>query len=206
MWPEKFWHFFRHCADTFIHSLGNTWLGLAINIAFAVGTIAATLFLVHRKHGRDAMLTKWTNESKMAAKVGLICASFLYVPLALFSIGKAVYEDHEGLVQVSKGQRSAIARMQAEPLTANIHQVSTEGKRATFVYLANKVIVPAVVTVHCDGPIAEVQASIVDTKIMIARAAWQLPDDPKTWMVGDRFSGMDADVPDANFLYLARGC
>jgi hypothetical protein len=64
----------------FVQSLGSTWLGFAINVLFAVGTTAITLYLVFRKRGREAMVMFWREEVRTAFRVGLTCAAVLYIP------------------------------------------------------------------------------------------------------------------------------
>lgn len=185
MWLQHLHHFIVACADVFIRSLGSTWLGFAINVLFAIGTTAITLYIVRRKRGKEAMIMHWREELRTAFLVGLTCAAVLYVPLIFYSVGKAVYEDHENLVQVSTGQREAIKRIGTEPLAPTILEMSVppeNDKRKTFVYLANKTIVPAVVIVHCDGPVEDLQGWILDSKVMIARGAYHAPGDTKTWM------------------------
>src|ERR1035437_6678563 len=116
MWLVSLRHFISYCLDVFIQSLGSTWLGFGINALFAVGTVVITLYLVRRKHGREAMLAHWKEEMRTAFFVGLVCAAVLYIPVFIYAIGKAVYEDHQNLVQVSNGQRAAIKRIETEPL------------------------------------------------------------------------------------------
>jgi len=182
MWLRHLWHFFGACTDTFIHSLGSTWLGFAVNVFFAVGTTAITLYLVRRKHGREAMIMHWKEEVSIALKVGLVCAAILYIPIIFYSVGKAVYEDHESLVTVSDGQRAAIRRINVVPLAPVLLELplSRSDKQKSFIFLANKTTAPAVIVVSCDGPISQLQGSILNSRVMMARQSYLAA--PNVWM------------------------
>ena len=185
MWLIHLRHFFSSCLNVFIQSLGSTWLGFGVNVLFAIGTIAITLYLVQKKHGKAAMLSHWKDEMSMAFRVGLACSVVLYLPIAIYAVGKAVYEEHEGLVGVSKGQITALARLNGEPLSPDIHEMEIGNDnvhRKYFVYLTNKTTIPAVIHVSCDGPIEDLQGSMLDSKVMLARPSYRVPSGGNDWI------------------------
>ena len=57
----------------------------------------------------------WDTDAKFTLKVSLIAAACVYIPIALWSVGKGMYEDHEGLVARSRTQNLAL-RADAETL------------------------------------------------------------------------------------------
>ncbi len=54
------------------------------------------------------MLSQWREEYKGPMRFALWCSLVIYGPVVIWSVGKAVYEDHEGLVGRSKAQRLTI--------------------------------------------------------------------------------------------------
>lgn len=97
-------------ASIFVSSIGTTWLGLALGILLALSSVGVTAWRVFKTHGRDALLIHWRGNAKTALRASVLSAAVIYMPVLLWSVGWAVYEDHAGLVARSRSQRELISR------------------------------------------------------------------------------------------------
>lgn len=120
MWLVHFGHFVGTVIGIFFGAIGSTILGLFIDGAFAVSITAVALYRKNRVEGWGAMLRHWRQEYKAALRVAIWSALIIYGPVVGWSIGKAAYADHEGLVSRSQEQRKQIRMDQG-----NILQQST---------------------------------------------------------------------------------
>jgi hypothetical protein len=114
MWLHHFFNLLASAASIFVDAIGTTFLGLWLGIAFALATTLATLWRIRRKHGVDAMMKHWEENAKIALRVSLFCAAAIYIPVIVWSIGRAVYNDHEYFVGIAKDQRERIAKDTAD--------------------------------------------------------------------------------------------
>jgi hypothetical protein len=110
MWLHHLVNLLASVLSIFVESIGTTWLGLWLGVAFGLATILASMWHIRRKHGRDAMVKHWEENAKIALRVSIVCASIVYLPIFLWSVGKAVYEDHRYLVGYTKIQKENARR------------------------------------------------------------------------------------------------
>jgi hypothetical protein len=108
MWLHHLFNLLASATSIFVDVIGTTFLGLFLGIAFALATALATLWRIRLKHGADAMRKHWEDDIKIGLRVSLVCAAVIYIPVIVWSVGKAVYNDHQQLVQRSHDQRHAI--------------------------------------------------------------------------------------------------
>ena len=87
MWIQHLFSLLGTAASSFIEAIGTTGLGLGLGLAFAVLTGGTTLYRVFRSHGWDAMLSHWEDDLKIAARVSIICALCIYLPVAAWKLG-----------------------------------------------------------------------------------------------------------------------
>jgi hypothetical protein len=131
MWLHHLFNLLVYAASIFVDAIGTTFLGLWLGIAFALATTVATLWRIRRKHGADAMMKHWEDDAKIALRVSLVCAAVIYIPVIVWSVGKAVYQDHIYFLAQIKQQRdeagtaqTQIADMRAQ--CANSQAISTD--------------------------------------------------------------------------------
>jgi hypothetical protein len=125
MWLHHLFNLLAAAASTFVEAIGTTFLGLWLGIAFALATVLASLWRIRRKHGRQAMLTHWEDDAKIALRVSVVCALIVYCPIAFWSVGKAIYEDHQYLAGFAKKQSITIAQNNA---ASQVSQTSLQGQ------------------------------------------------------------------------------
>lgn len=133
MWMVHLGHFLGTVIGTFFSAIGTTLLGLLIDGAFAASIAVATLYRKRRTEGWIAMLKHWRQEYKAGLRFAFWAAVIIYGPVALWSVGKAVYEDHRGLVARSQEQRIAI-KVEAQKL-----QVQTDSDAKNITACQNQV-------------------------------------------------------------------
>src|ERR1700730_514855 len=109
MWIHHLFSFIGAVIQVFVDLIGTTLLGLFVGIGFAVATGLATMFRIRRNHGREAMVKHWNEDVKTALRVSGVCAVVIYGPILLWSVGRAAYVDHQGLVRRSREQRIIIS-------------------------------------------------------------------------------------------------
>lgn len=107
-------HFIGTVIGIFFGAIGSTLLGLLIDGAFAASLAAATLYKKSRVEGWRAMLMHWRKEYKAGLKFAIWAALIFYGPVVVWSVGRAVYEDHQGLVDRYREQRAALQRERAD--------------------------------------------------------------------------------------------
>jgi hypothetical protein len=108
MWMQHLSSFIGSVAHVFFEAIGTTILGWIVNGAFAASLALTALNKINRQQGWRAMLNHWRKEYKRALKFSLWCAVIIYSPIFVYSVGKAVYEDHEGLVHRSHDLREVV--------------------------------------------------------------------------------------------------
>ena len=109
MWIRHLFSLLAVAGAIFIEAIGTTWLGKALDIAFVAIITTGALNKIRQKGGWSAMRLHWDDNMKYTAKVSVLAALIIYIPVALWSIGSAVYKDHQGLVQRSRTQSQLIA-------------------------------------------------------------------------------------------------
>lgn len=93
MWLS-FLHLLRHSGHDFIEALGTTWFGIIVSCGFLVASFVATLIVVYRRNGREAMLARWSQKAKVALPVTFLCGLAIYGPLFLWQTVTTVFSDH----------------------------------------------------------------------------------------------------------------
>ena len=106
MWIQHLFSLIGAAVRLFFEVIGTTLLGRLIDVAFASAVVIATLVRANRERGRRAMWELWQGEYRSAVKFSLWCAFIIYMPIVVWSVGRAVYEDHEVLVQRSQDLRN----------------------------------------------------------------------------------------------------
>ena len=109
MWIHHLFSFIGTVLQVFVDLIGTTLLGLFVGIGFALATVLAAMLRIRRNHGVQAMVKHWNDDVKTALRVSGVCALVIYGPILLWSIGRAMYVDHGGLVQWSREQRTVIS-------------------------------------------------------------------------------------------------
>jgi hypothetical protein len=108
MWIQHLFSFIGTILHIFFDAIGSTLLGRLVDIAFGASIAIAVLLKTKREQGWRPMLKHWQEEYRSALKFSMWCALIIYGPILVWAIGKAVYEDHLGLVTRSRIQRSSI--------------------------------------------------------------------------------------------------
>lgn len=101
-------HFLGAIFGVFFSAIGSTGLGKSADIVFVVLVSALSVRHAHRRGGWDEVKRFWDEEAKFTLRASLIAAACIYIPIALWSVGRATYEDHMGLVTRSHEQRKAL--------------------------------------------------------------------------------------------------
>ena len=114
MWLHHLLNLLASAGSIFFNAIGTTLLGRVIDIAFAISLAITVLYKTHREQGMSAMMKHWRQEYKAGIHFALWCALIIYFPVAIWSLVKAVYEDHLDLVTRSRVQRSLISGDAAE--------------------------------------------------------------------------------------------
>ncbi|MGA3373002.1 MAG: hypothetical protein ABSC48_14695 [Terracidiphilus sp.] len=125
MWLQHLFSFFGAVVQVFFDAIGTTVLGRVVDLAFAFSVTAAALRSVHRESGWRAMLDHWQSNYKAGVKFVLWCAFIIYSPVILWSIGRAVYQDHVGLIEKARSQRVS-AEDQKKLLEAQVVDLRVE--------------------------------------------------------------------------------
>jgi hypothetical protein len=68
MWLHHLVNLLASAASIFVEAIGTTFLGLWLGIAFALATVLASLWHIRRLHGREAMMTHWEENAKIALR------------------------------------------------------------------------------------------------------------------------------------------
>ena len=108
MWLQHMFSFIGTIVRYFIGAIGTTVVGWLVDLAFASSLAIAVLFKKNKEHGWRAMLDHWRREYKEGIRFALLCALIIYMPVIIWSIGKAIYEDHEYFVGTAKNLRASI--------------------------------------------------------------------------------------------------
>jgi hypothetical protein len=82
----------------FFESIGTTLLGRAVDIAFAGSIAVAVLYQKKQEGGWRLMFEHWRAEYRAGLRFALWAAIIIYTPVVVWSVGKAVYDDHQNLV------------------------------------------------------------------------------------------------------------
>jgi hypothetical protein len=108
MWLHHMFNLLANAASVFVEAIGTTWLGLGLAILFGLSTAGATAYRIYQQHGWEAMLDHWRDDAKIALRISGICAALIYVPIVFWSVGKAIYVDHQYLVSFGRQQSKTI--------------------------------------------------------------------------------------------------
>jgi hypothetical protein len=109
MWIQHFFSFVGTAFHIFFDAIGTTPLGRIVDIAFGASLVIVALAKTNKNHGLSAMIAHWKNKYRSALKFSAWCALIIYSPIMIWCVGKAVYEDHQGLVKRSSSQRAKMA-------------------------------------------------------------------------------------------------
>jgi hypothetical protein len=120
MWIQHLFSLIGTTIRIFFDAIGSTLLGKLVDCAFAGAVGFVILLKVRKKSGLRAMIQHLLNQYGDPLKFALWCALIVYGPIYIWSVGKAVYEDHQGLVASLRKERNAIG------LDAAILQKTTE--------------------------------------------------------------------------------
>jgi len=96
LWRYHLFNVFSRAEQSFLQSIGTTGLGFHAAWAIPVLSFIASLVLVRRQRGRDAMLTHW-QEAGLALRVLLIAMFLYFVPIFCWNFVKVTYNDHQSL-------------------------------------------------------------------------------------------------------------
>jgi len=107
MWLHYLLNLLASAASVFFNAIGATFLGVLVDVAFAGSVAFIALHKKRRDEGWGAMLNHWRKEYKAGIRFALLSALILYGPVIVWSVGKAVYEDHEGLVAAAAKYKQA---------------------------------------------------------------------------------------------------
>jgi hypothetical protein len=105
MWLHHLLNLLASAASIFFDAIGTTLLGRLVDLAFAVSVAVVVLHNKRRKEGWRAMVNHWRQEYKEGIRFTLWCVLILYSPVVIWSVGKAVYDDHEYFVGHVQSQR-----------------------------------------------------------------------------------------------------
>lgn len=108
MWIQHLLSFIGSFLRIFFDAIGTTILGRLVDLAFAASVVVTALWKVKEQNGWRAMLVHWQQNHKAGLRFAAWCALVIYGPVIVWSIGKAVYEDHQTLVARSQSQRRQI--------------------------------------------------------------------------------------------------
>ncbi len=108
MWIPHAFSLLGKILQIFIDAIGDTWIGLVLGIAFGSSVVVDVLLQKKRSEGWKAMLNHWRQEHRSAMKFAIWAALVIYGPVAAWSVGKAIYEDHNYFVGFAKGQWKAL--------------------------------------------------------------------------------------------------
>lgn len=97
MWTH-FGHFVGLVFGVFFDSIGSTLLGRLVDTAFAMSIAVAVLYQKHLQGGWRMMFGHWKDEYKAGLRFAVWSAIVIYTPVIVWSVGKAVYDDHQGLM------------------------------------------------------------------------------------------------------------
>ena len=98
MWLEHLLNLISTAASIFFVAIGTTFLGRLIDVAFAVSVVVVALDKERRDAGWAVMLNRLRQEYAPGIQFALWCALILYGPVVIWSVAKAVYDDHQFLV------------------------------------------------------------------------------------------------------------
>jgi hypothetical protein len=105
MWIQHLFSFIGTVLHVFFNAIGTTLLGQIVDVVFGILLITTAYFKANQESGWRAVLTHLRREYRIAIWLALI----IYGPVIAWSVGKAVYEDHQGLVHRSRGLRGVIS-------------------------------------------------------------------------------------------------
>jgi len=98
MWLHHLLNLLASAGTIFFTGIGNTIAGWLIDAGFAVSFAVAALHKKKQENGWLSMLAHWREEYRPAAKFALWCCLVFYGPVVIWSVVKAVYEDHQYFV------------------------------------------------------------------------------------------------------------
>lgn len=110
MWLPHLLHLLKRAVHLFFRdAIGSTFLAELLLVILALLPKLVSLFRILKRHGFNAMLARWKQYRWYAGKVTLVCALVIYVPIFIWKIGEAVYEDHMSMVESVRAQKKIAA-------------------------------------------------------------------------------------------------
>jgi hypothetical protein len=108
MWLQHLFSLLGVSVHVFFDAIGTTILGRIVDLIFAAAVVVVALLRTNKEHGWRVMLNHWREEYKGPMKFTLWAALCLYGPIAIWSVGRAIYTDHAYFVGIASGQAKTI--------------------------------------------------------------------------------------------------
>jgi hypothetical protein len=98
MWWSHLVNLFWSSVRVFVSSIGTNLLGFLLILGDSVASIGISVFRILRKEGISAMREHWKRTAWVAIQTAFAVTLVIYGPVAIYSVVKTVYDDHQGLV------------------------------------------------------------------------------------------------------------
>jgi hypothetical protein len=113
MWFSHLVNFLWTILHVFFSVLGTSVIGFVTVLLDSIASLGVTLYRVLRKQGIEAVRQHWRDTAKIALQTVGWVTLIIYGPILLYSVGRAVYEDHSylvGKIAETKKDRDTIQR------------------------------------------------------------------------------------------------
>ena len=129
-------HFIGFVLGIFFNAIGTTLLGRIVDIAFAASIGVAVLYQKKQEGGWRLMFNDWREEYKAGLKFALWAAVLIYTPVVLWSVGRAVYSEHQNLVgataRINSSLHTKVAATESALAVKQLECARQEGRNETL--------------------------------------------------------------------------